>query len=70
LPSPDVERSIGVLRRRCVEVRGGDFRDGETDFIADWVISAQNRALADHVVFAAGDDVDAVSARVSRLVSE
>jgi len=43
--------------------------NGSVDFLSDWVTSEQNWALADHTVFADGDDLDTVSSRVAQLVT-
>jgi shikimate kinase len=59
LPEADVDTSVALLRQRCVVERGEDqdWLFGDIDFIGDWVVSEQNRALADAVVYVGGRSV-------------
>ena len=68
LPAPDAETAIVTLRARCERDRGISWVNGGVDFLSDWVRSVQNHSLADHTVYADGDDIDAVSRRVVDLV--
>ncbi|MEN9644671.1 MAG: hypothetical protein RL238_1340 [Actinomycetota bacterium] len=71
LPEPDVDASVDCLRRRCVAERGADqdWLHDEVDFIRDWVVSAQNRSLADVVVYDRGRSIREVADEVARATS-
>jgi predicted Ser/Thr protein kinase len=69
LPCQDVRAAITTLRARCERDRGISWVIGSVDFLSDWVTSIQNHALAHHIVYADGDDIEAVSRRVVRLVA-
>ena len=63
LPEFDVDASVITLRRRCIEERGEDqdWLFDEVDFIRDWVVSSQNRLLADTIVYTNGRPVEAIA---------
>jgi Shikimate kinase len=54
LPSADLDRSVRLLRERCLSERGTDWiRDGY-DFIEHWVIDSCNHDLATLTIFTEG----------------
>jgi DNA polymerase III delta prime subunit len=54
LPSADLDRSVWILRERCLSERGTDWiRDGY-DFIEHWVKDSCNHDLATLIVFTEG----------------
>jgi hypothetical protein len=54
LPSADLDRSVRILKDRCLSERGGDWvRDGY-DFIAHWVKDSCNHDLATLTIFTEG----------------
>ena len=72
LPEVDIDASVAVLRQRCVDERGEDqdWLYGHVDFIRDWVVSGQNRCLADTVVYTEGRPVDAIALDIAVRVQK
>jgi hypothetical protein len=54
LPSPDLDRSVHLLRDRCVSERGFDWIEDSYDFIEHWVKDRCNHDLAAITVFTEG----------------
>ncbi|MFB9676839.1 shikimate kinase [Streptosporangium vulgare] len=57
LPSPDLERSVQVLRQRSLATKGTNWisRDGY-DFLHQWVHNTGNHALATTVLYTEGEE--------------
>jgi hypothetical protein len=74
LPSPDLDRSVAVLRARSLEGRSFDWRRGGRDFIERWVKGPHNRRLARATVFtegrAPGEAADEIVARARAAAAE
>jgi hypothetical protein len=51
LPTPDLDRSIALLRERSAREQGWEWRVDEYDFIAHWVSDPCNAELATHTVY-------------------
>ena len=51
LPSPNNERSIGILRQRAIELNGMDWVLDEVDVLEQWVAGEQNRLLSAVTVY-------------------
>jgi hypothetical protein len=51
LPDIDQRRSLKILRARCLDTKGHDWKRDDHDYLAEWVASEQNQFLADVVVY-------------------
>ena len=54
LPSAVLERSVRILKDRCMSERGSDWVQDGYDFIAHWVKDSQNHSLATLTIFTEG----------------
>ena len=54
LPSAVLERSVQILKDRCMSERGSDWVQDGYDFIAHWVKDSQNHSLATLTIFTEG----------------
>ncbi|WP_310486502.1 shikimate kinase [Chamaesiphon sp. VAR_69_metabat_338] len=54
LPSADLDRSVRILKDRCMSERGSDWVQDGYDFIAHWVKDSQNHDLATLTIFTEG----------------
>ncbi|WP_310410452.1 hypothetical protein [Chamaesiphon sp. OTE_8_metabat_110] len=54
LPSADLDRSVRLLKNRCMSERGNDWVQDGYDFIAHWVKDSQNHDLATLTIFTEG----------------
>jgi len=54
LPCADLDRSVHILRERCILERGSDWMHDGYDFIEHWVKDSCNHALATLTVFTEG----------------
>lgn len=64
LPSPDLDRSVDVLRARSVAGRGMDWRYGDVDFIEQWVMDPPNHVLARWTVYTENRTPDQTAAEI------
>ena len=65
LPSPDLDRSVQVLRDRSKSGRGMDWVLGDVDVLDLWVRSPQNHGLAARTVFTEGRTPAEVAAEIA-----
>ncbi len=70
LPHSDTETAVSILRARCLCERGRDYLYGTVDFIRDWVLSEQNRALADVLVVTDGRNPAEVAETIAALIAK
>ena len=54
LPSADLDRSVRILKERCMSERGSDWVQDGYDFIEHWVKDSQNHDLATLTIFTEG----------------
>lgn len=64
LPDPDPEKSVSVLRSRCVKARGQDWIHEGVDFIEHWVTDDQNQRLATEVIYTGDEQPEQIVARL------
>ena len=69
LPSPDPDRSVALLRERCVETRGTDWVHDGYDFLDHWVKDHCNRTLARATVYTEGRTPDETAGDVLRALA-
>ena len=70
LPCADLDRSVRILRERCLSERGGNWIHDGYDFIEHWVKDSCNHALATITVFTDGkmpaESSDEILARIQK----
>jgi hypothetical protein len=54
LPCADLDRSVRILKERCMSERGSDWVHDGYDFIAHWVKDSHNHELATMTIFTEG----------------
>jgi hypothetical protein len=71
LPSTDLDRSVRLLRERCLSERGSDWIQDGYDFIEHWVKDSHNRDLATLTIFTEGktpaETCEEIVARMQKL---
>lgn len=70
LPSPDLDRSVALLRARSVALRNRDWIIDGYDFLDHWVKDESNHRVAKHVVYTDGISPDEASRRIVRLIDQ
>jgi len=51
LPSPDIERSISIIKERSMKDRKADWTLDGYDFIEQWIVDECNHILADKIIY-------------------
>lgn len=65
LPSPDLNKSVEILRGRSIDERDTDWKHGEVDFIERWVKDPENHQIAQLTVFTAGQTPNETAAQIA-----
>jgi shikimate kinase len=69
LPSPDLARSVSILRERCDALGLPSWRDSACDLIERWVMDSCNRDLATVTVYTEGRDAAQTRDEVLRALA-
>jgi len=69
LPSPDVDRSLEVLRHRSLKLRGRDYSGEGRDYMEEWVRSSCNTELASFTVYTEGKTPEQTRDEILKLIA-
>jgi len=51
LPSPDIDKSVSIIREKCLKYLKTDWKYGDYDFIEHWIKDKCNHILADKIIY-------------------
>lgn len=66
-PHPGTSISLGVLRTRCIDTKGHDWRVEGTDWLHRWLTDGRDELLATGTVYTADRTADATAAEMAAL---